>query len=73
MQIHAVTDTTKIEASILALPPNVRRLMAAADVVLAGKTISVAEIDRKLAASERLSTIDKLTLKLGLNRGGLLV
>jgi hypothetical protein len=73
MHINAVTDTTtKIEAAIDHLPPNVRRLLASADVNLGGKTISVADIDRKLAASERLSTLDKLALKLGLNRAGLL-
>jgi hypothetical protein len=79
MHINAVTDpaTLKIEAAISSLPPNVRRLMTLADINLGGKTISVADIDRKLAASDasdrRMSTIDKLSLKLGLNRAGLLV
>ena len=75
MEIRAVaTPDLKIEAAIASLPPNVRRLMASADVVLAGKTISVADLDRKLAGSgDRMPTIDKLTFKLGLNCACLLI
>lgn len=69
--LHAVADT-KIEAAILALPPNVKRLAAAANLELVGK-ISVADVDRKLAASTRLTTLDKLQIKIGLNRAGVLI
>jgi hypothetical protein len=60
-----------IEAAVASLPPNITRLAAAADVAIAGK-ISVSQIDAKLSAS-RLKTIEKLQLKIGLNRAGLLV
>jgi hypothetical protein len=73
MEIRAVaTPDLKIEAAILSLPPNVKRLLAAADISLAGNTIGVADIDRKLAAASRLSNTDRLTVKVGLNRAGLL-
>jgi hypothetical protein len=73
MQIHAVTDQAalKIEAAILALPPNVKRLAAAANLELVGK-LTVAQVDAKLAAAARLTTMDRLQIKIGLNRAGLL-
>jgi hypothetical protein len=72
MQINAVTEKTfDIQAAVASLPPNVKRLAAAGDVTIAGR-ISVAEIDHKLGGS-RLTTIEKLQLKIGLNRAGLLV
>jgi hypothetical protein len=72
MQIHAIATTdTKIEAAISSLPPTTRRLLAAADVSLTGK-ISVADLDRKLAAAERLSVLDRLAVKVGLEKSGLL-
>jgi hypothetical protein len=71
MQINAVTDTTKIEAAILALPANIKRLAAAADLALVGK-LTVAQVDAKLAAATRLTTMDRLQIKIGLNRAGLL-
>lgn len=72
LAINAVSTDLTIKTAIEKLPANAVRLMAAADVDLAGKAISVSEIDRKLAAS-RLSTIEKLQLKIQLNRSGLLV
>jgi hypothetical protein len=75
MQIHAIaTDAkpTAIEAAILSLPANVRRLAAAADLQLVGK-LTVAQVDAKLAAATRLTNTDRLTIKIGLNRAGLLV
>jgi hypothetical protein len=73
MHLNAVAEKPafSIEAAVASLPPNITRLAAAAAVAIAAK-ISVAEIDRKLAGS-RLSTIEKLQLKIGLNRAGLLV
>jgi hypothetical protein len=72
MKINAIAEKPQfsIEAAVASLPPNVVRLAAAGDVAL-GK-ISVAEIDHKLGGS-RLTTIEKLQLKIGLNRAGLLV
>jgi hypothetical protein len=73
MKINAIAEKPQfsIEAAVASLPPNITRLAAASDVTIAGK-ISVAEIDRKLSSS-RLSTIERLQLKIGLNRAGLLV
>jgi hypothetical protein len=73
MQINAIAEKPafSIEAAVASLPANITRLAAAADVAIAGK-ITVAEIDRRLGGS-RLSTIEKLQLKIGLNRAGLLV
>jgi hypothetical protein len=70
--IRAIAEKPEfnIEAAVASVPPDVRRLCASADVPL-GK-ISVAVIDLKLSAS-RLSTLQKLQLKIGLNRAGLLV
>jgi hypothetical protein len=71
MNISAVIDQpTDIQAAVAGLPPNIKRLAASADVTIAGR-ISVAAIDAKLSAS-RLTTIEKLQLKIGLNRSGLL-
>jgi hypothetical protein len=71
--LNAVAEKPQfsIEAAVASLAPNITRLASAADVAIAGK-ITVAEIDRKLSSS-RLSTIEKLQLKIGLNRAGLLV
>lgn len=70
--LHAVAERpTSIEAAISNLPKNVTRMLAGADIALVGK-ISVADLDRKLAASTRLTTTDKLTIKVGLERAGVL-
>ena len=71
--LHAVADVTKIEAAISSLPPGVKRLLAAANVDLAGKRIGIADLDRKLASAERMSSVlDRLTLKVGLARANLI-
>ncbi len=50
--INAVADKEfSIEAAVEKLPPNIRRLMASANLNLGGKKISTAEIDRQLEAS----------------------
>jgi hypothetical protein len=73
MEIRAVaTPDLKIEAAIQSLPSGVKRLLAAANVDLAGKKIGVADLDRRLASAERMSTLDKLALKVGLERQGIL-
>jgi hypothetical protein len=71
MEIRAVTEkpTFNIEAAVASLGPDVRRLAACAEIPVG--RISVADIDAKLSAS-RFSTIEKLQLKIGLNRAGLL-
>jgi hypothetical protein len=71
--LHAVAspDLT-IQAAIQNLPPNIKRLAAAADLALVGK-LTVAQVDAKLAAATRLTNTDRLTIKIGLNRAGLLV
>ena len=45
--------------------------MASASVVVDNKKLTVADLDRQLAGS-RLSVTDRLTLKVGLTRAGLL-
>jgi hypothetical protein len=72
--LHAVAADPQlsIQATIDALPRFVKRLMAEANVGLAGKRISVAEIDRQLNASGRLSAQDRIALKLSLERAKLL-
>jgi hypothetical protein len=73
MQIHAVTDTKEFDIAAAAqkLQPDARRLMTQADVAVGAKRITVAEIDAKLAAS-RLTTMERLQLKISLERCGLL-
>jgi hypothetical protein len=70
--LNAVASTDlKIEAAIASLPKNVTRMLAGADINLIGK-IGVADLDRRLAAATRLTNTDRLTIKIGLNRAGLL-
>jgi hypothetical protein len=73
MNIHAVTDdkTFDIAAAAQKLPPDVKRLAAKADIVIAGKKLNVAEVDAKLAGSG-MDAMSRLQLKLGLERAGLL-
>jgi hypothetical protein len=73
MEIHAIADRENfnLSAAVSSLSPTVRRLMASANVSLTGK-IGVADLDRKLATAERLSVLEKLTLKVGLEKSGLL-
>jgi hypothetical protein len=73
MQISAIADRENfnLSAAVSSLSPTVRRLMASANVSLTGK-ISVHDLDAKLATAERMSTVEKLTLKIGLERQGLL-
>lgn len=75
MQINAVTDENafSISAAIDRLPPNIKRLMASAGVDLAGKKISVGALDAQLRAAERITTHERLMLKVSLNHSGLLV
>jgi len=71
MQIHAVTDTKEFDIAAAAqkLPPDVKRLMAQADITVGAKKLSTAEVDAKLAG---MDTISRLQLKVGLERAGLL-
>jgi hypothetical protein len=70
-KINAVADKEfSIEAAIAKLPLDVQRLSSSAGIAVAG-TLTVAQVDAKLAASQ-LSTLQKLQLKVGLNRAGLL-
>jgi hypothetical protein len=73
MQINAIAERPEfnIAAAVASLPPDTKRLAAAADFAIAGK-ISVGALDAKLSAS-RLRTLEKLQLKIALNRAGLLV
>lgn len=68
--IRAVTDI-EIQAAVQKLPPNVKRLAAAADIALTSK-LTVAQVDAALAKAPRLSVTDRLSLKVGLERAGLL-
>ncbi len=73
LAIHAVADEAAlaIKAAAAKLGPDVKRLMASASVIVDGKKLTVAEVDAKLAGS-RLSVTERLTLKIGLTRAGLL-
>jgi hypothetical protein len=70
LAINAVATDLDIKAAVEKLPPNVRRLAAQADLAL-GK-LTVAQVDAKLAAAPRLTTMDRLQIKIALNRAGLL-
>jgi hypothetical protein len=61
-----------IKAAVDRLPANIKRLAASADLALVGR-LSVATVDAKLAAAaERLTTMDRLQIKIGLERAGIL-
>ena len=73
MQINAVTErpTFDISAALGSREMTaVRSLMAAAAIEPKGK-LTIAELDEKLAGS-RLSTLQKLELKVAMNRAGIL-
>jgi hypothetical protein len=76
LAINAIADTAKPSFSIEAAMASkemlaVRSLMAAANIAPTGKII-VAELDAKLANS-RLSTQQRLELKVAMTRAGILV
>jgi hypothetical protein len=74
MQINAVTErpTFDISAALGSREMTaVRSLMAAANIAPTAR-ITVAELDQKLADS-RLSTLQKLELKVAMTRAGILV
>jgi hypothetical protein len=70
LTLNAVADLD-IKAAVDRLPKNVTRLLAAADVALVGK-IGVADLDRRLAKADRLTNMDRLQIKIGLERAGIL-
>lgn len=74
LSIHAVADqdVIAIAAAAAKLHPAIKRLLSSASVVIDGKKLSVADLDRQLA-STRLSITERLTLKVGLERAGLLI
>lgn len=71
-RLNAATDpdVLAIKAAGEKLGRDVKRLMVSASLVIDGKRLTVAEVDRQLAGS-RLSVTERLTLKVGLERAEL--
>jgi hypothetical protein len=74
-RLHAVSDgddSITIKAAIDSLPAPTKRLMASAGVDLAGKRIKICDLDRAIRASGLTDPVDRIALKLGLDKAGLL-
>jgi hypothetical protein len=75
MQIHAVVDTKAFDISAAMARPEGRvisRLMALANLEAPKNKVAVADLDRQLAGS-KLSTLQRLELKVALDKIGVLV